>query len=100
MSGSGRRKPQREGNDAKTKSVYNKREKKNVAYHWCTHHQLWTMHSEAECTKGKEEGDKTGSDAKKTKDKAPEKMSKQKLTMRVLQTLAELPSDSESCSSP
>ena len=88
------------GNDAKTKSVYNKREKKNVTYHWCTHHQLWTMHSEAECTKEKEKGVKAEGEANKTKGKAMEKVSKQKLTMRVLQTLAELPSDSESCSSP
>jgi len=88
------------GGEARSKSVYNKKEKKKMTNHWCTHHKLWTLHTNEECTKGKESGtplaDKTtkaGADGNKAK------ITKKTLTMRVLQTLAELPSDSE-CESP
>ena len=89
------------GSDPKSKSVFNNKEKKNRTYHWCSHHKLWTLHTNDECTLGKGAGaplaDKT---AKTNADSNKAKVSKQKITMRVLQTLVELPSDSESCSSP
>jgi hypothetical protein len=84
------------GNEAKTKSVFNKKEKKHMTYHWCSGHKLWTLHTNEECTKGKDGAtplaDKT---ANTNADKNKGKVNKQKLTMRVLATLAELPSDSE-----
>ena len=84
------------GNEAKTKSVFNKKEKKHMTYHWCIGHKLWTLHTNEECTKGKDGAtplaDKT---ANTNADKNKGKVNKQKLTMRVLATLAELPSDSE-----
>ena len=79
--------------------VFNKKEKKNMAYHWCSHHKLWTIHSEAECTKGKGDGKVLG-EVQPSADKKTSKLNKQKITMRVLATLAELPSDSEDCASP
>ena len=87
--------------EAKSKSVFNKREKRNMTYYWCSHHKLWTLHTNEDCTKGKESGAPLGDKTDKAnadKNKGG-KVSKQKLTMRVLQTLAELPSDSE-CESP
>ena len=88
------------GSEPKTKSVFNKKEKKNMTYHWCRGHKLWTLHTNEECTKNKEGGaplaDKT---PKANVDNSKGKISKKNLTMRVLQTLAELPSDSE-CESP
>ena len=71
-----------------------------MTYHWCTHQKLWTLHTNEECTKGKESGtplaEKT---TKASADSNKGKITKKTLTMRVLQTLAELPSDSE-CESP
>jgi hypothetical protein len=87
------------GSEPRTKSVFNKKEKKNMAYHWCSHHKLWTIHSEAECTKGKGDGKVLG-EVQLSADKKTSKLNKQKITMRVLATLAELPSDSEDCASP
>jgi len=87
------------GSEPRTKSVFNKKEKKNMAYHWCSHHKLWTIHTEAECTKGKGDGKVLG-EVQPSADKKTSKLNKQKITMRVLATLAELPSDSEDCASP
>ena len=88
------------GNEAKTKSVFNKKEKKHMTYHWCSGHKLWTLHTNEECTKGKDGATPLADKTEKTNaDKNKSKVNKQKLTMRVLATLAELPSDSE-CESP
>ena len=83
------------GSEAKSKSVFNKKEKKNMTYHWCSHHKLWTLHTNEECTKGKEAGAPLADKTTKASADANKKVNKQKLTMRVLATLAELPSDSE-----
>ena len=87
------------GSEVKTKTMFNKKEKKNMTYHWCRNHKLWTLHSEAECTKGKSNGKVLG-EVQPGVDKKKTKIDRQKIMIRVLAMLAELPSDSEDCASP
>ena len=88
------------GGEARSKSVYNKKEKKKMTYHWCTQHKLWTLHMNKECTKGEESGTPLADKTTKASTYGNKgKITKKTLTMRVLQTLAELTSYSE-CESP
>jgi len=58
---------------------------KGKTYHWCTNHQLWCLHKASECSlkAGEEKGKRKG------------KMSKDKLRMKVYQTLMEESSEEE-----
>ena len=68
-------------------------------YHWCPNHNKWTIHSASEC-RGLKKYDAPTPSVTSNQEEKKKKKSKQELKMKVIQTLAEMSSDSESCASP
>ena len=66
-------------------------------YHWCPNHKEWTIHAAAECHGVKKLSTPAAAEAS-----GPKKNSNnnQAFKMQVLQMIAEMGSDSESCTSP
>ena len=69
------------------------------SYHWCPNHNEWTIHSAAE-RHGLKKYIAPTSSVSSNQEEKKKKKSKQELKMKVLQTSAEMSSDSESCASP